>query len=323
MTENERLKLMTDIEREYWNLGLAVAGTDEAGRGPLAGPVAAACVIMPDYPLLEFVNDSKKLSEKKREILYNKIKETAIAYGVAFIDNETIDRINILNATKLAFKNAYLKMLKTPDVLLVDAVKNLDIDVLQRPIIHGDAISYSIAAASILAKVERDRLMVEFDKQYPDYNFKKHKGYGTREHRAAIIKFGLCPIHRRTFLKKTLETAKELGDNGELIAEKYLNALGYRTLEKNYRADSKEIDLIMLDNDTVVFAEVKARSSGLYGAGRDAVTAKKKENLTIAADFYARANNLMDSKMRFDVIEVDLKTFSVSHIKSAFLALYR
>lgn len=180
-----------------------IAGIDEAGRGPLAGPVVVASVIMPlDCPI-EGVNDSKKLSAKKREMLYDKIIEQAIDMHVAIVSAETIDEINILNATKRGMLEC-IESLKQVDCVLIDAVK-LDTNVKTVSIIHGDALSYSIAAASIVAKVTRDRLMLEYDKQYPQYNFAKHKGYGTAEHIKLLKEFGACPIHRCSFIGHFVE----------------------------------------------------------------------------------------------------------------------
>lgn len=177
-----------------------IAGMDEAGRGPLAGPVTAACCI-PDFSkIVEGVNDSKKLTEKKRESLFDLIKSSSVSFSVVSVDEATIDEINILNATKKAMKEALQKLKIKPEYLLVDAVK-CDFGLPYSPIIHGDALSYSIAAASVLAKVTRDRLMLEYDELYPEYGFAKHKGYGTKQHIEALKKYGPCPIHRRTFIK--------------------------------------------------------------------------------------------------------------------------
>jgi len=189
-----------DYENKYKNFGL-VAGIDEAGRGPLAGPVVCACVIMPleEDKIIEGINDSKKLSAKKREVLYEKIIETAIDYKIIEVDNKTIDDINILQATRLGMKNALNGLKKPPYIVLIDAVK-IDTDIKQENIIKGDSLSYNIAAASILAKVYRDRLMLEFAKKYPEYHFEKHKGYGTKEHIEALKKFGMCEIHRDSFI---------------------------------------------------------------------------------------------------------------------------
>ena len=199
--ERERLFELTKYEREYGEQGLSVCGMDEVGRGPLAGPVVTCCIIMPSHPLIEGVNDSKKLSEKKREKLFEIIGDTALAIGYGFCDEKVIDEINILNATKRAFAQAYADMGTGADIALIDAVDGLDIPCRKVPIIHGDALSYSIACASIMAKVTRDRYMAEQSKLYPEYGFEKNKGYGTAAHIDALKKYGACPIHRRSFIK--------------------------------------------------------------------------------------------------------------------------
>ena len=211
--ELERLKEIKKIEEELYLKGItSIAGIDEAGRGPLAGPVVVASVIMPRDSMIEGVNDSKKVSEKKREKLYDEIIQEAIAYGVGIISQEEIDKINILNATKEGLTLAIKEMEKDlkekqrgfekPEIILVDALTKIDTDhIPYRSIIKGDAKSYSIAAASIIAKVTRDRIMREWDEVYPMYGFAKHKGYGTASHIAAIKEYGLCPLHRRSFVK--------------------------------------------------------------------------------------------------------------------------
>lgn len=176
-----------------------ICGIDEAGRGPLAGPVSVCAVIMPLDEMIEGINDSKKVSPKKRELLYEQIKQKALTYRSVMIDNEVIDEINILQATKKAMKEAIEGLSIKPDLVLVDAVK-LELDIETRAIIKGDATSYAIASASIIAKVERDKLMDEYDKLYPEYGFSKHKGYGTKMHIDAIKEHGPTPVHRKTFI---------------------------------------------------------------------------------------------------------------------------
>ena len=178
-----------------------VCGIDEAGRGPLAGPVCAAAVIMPYGIIIDGVNDSKKLTEKKRELLFDTIKEKSLCYGIAFSDEKEIDEVNILNATFLAMKRAVKSLKIQPDLILVDGNRLPDFDIPAKAIIKGDSLSHSIACASILAKVTRDRLMKELSKKYPEYGFEKHKGYGTKVHYEAIKANGVCEIHRKTFLK--------------------------------------------------------------------------------------------------------------------------
>lgn len=202
--EAERLNALTATERGFWERGILPAGMDEVGRGPLAGPVVTACVILPDFPLIEGINDSKKLSEKRREALAPRIRELALAWGTGWVEPEEIDRINILNATKLAFCQAYEKMRFPCPEVLVDAVGGLAIPARQHAIIHGDALSYLIGAASILAKIERDHYMIRMHEVYPQYGFDRNKGYGTAEHMAALREFGPCPIHRRSFIKNIL-----------------------------------------------------------------------------------------------------------------------
>ena len=198
-----RLETMREFEKQY--PGAATCGIDEAGRGPLAGPVAAGAVILPEGVTILRLNDSKKLSPKAREELYDEICEKAVSWSVAMVSAETIDRINILQATYEAMRRAAAGLSVQPDVYLNDAVIIPGIPFeKQVKIIHGDAKSLSIAAASILAKVTRDRLMEEYDAIYPEYGFARHKGYGTREHMEAIKAFGMCPIHRRSFLTRVL-----------------------------------------------------------------------------------------------------------------------
>ncbi|MDD4797260.1 MAG: ribonuclease HII, partial [Eubacteriales bacterium] len=199
--------MKSDRTTPLWNFDLAqaagrrIAGMDEAGRGPLAGPVVAACVCLPlDEPIMG-VDDSKRLTAKKREALYGEITRRALAWGVGIVDEGVIDHINILNATKRAMEQAWQAMQTPAELLLIDAVKGLRIDTRLQPLIKGDATSYHVAAASILAKVTRDRLMTAYDAQYPAYGFAAHMGYGTARHLAALAEHGPCPIHRRTFLK--------------------------------------------------------------------------------------------------------------------------
>ncbi len=179
-----------------------ICGVDEAGRGPLAGPVCAAAVILPKDLAIEGLNDSKKLTEKKREALYDVITEKAVAYGIAFASEREIDEINILQATFLAMRRAVEALQITPDMVLVDGNREPELELPVKTIVKGDSLSANIAAASILAKVTRDRLMIEYDAKYPQYGFAVHKGYGTKAHYAALTEHGMCPIHRRTFLKK-------------------------------------------------------------------------------------------------------------------------
>lgn len=193
-------------EKELWSLDYrAIAGIDEAGRGPLAGPVVAACVIMPMDMEIDGIYDSKKLSPKRREAMYDIIYDTALSIGVGWIDHEDIDEINILNATYSAMEMAIKACDIKPDYLLIDAVKLPNIHIPQRSIVKGDNQSQSIAAASIVAKVTRDREMEKWHDIYPEYGFNRHKGYGTKQHIEAIKEHGLCPIHRKSFSQKFVQ----------------------------------------------------------------------------------------------------------------------
>ena len=201
--ELERLTKLKEIENSVYKEGYdLICGIDEAGRGPLAGPVVVASAIMPKDSMIEGVNDSKKISEKKREKLYDLITAEAISYGVGIVSQEEIDEINILNATKKGLTESLEQLESKPDIILVDALRDINtIGIPYRSVIKGDAKIYSIACASIIAKVTRDRIMKEWDRVYPQYGFVSHKGYGTAKHIAAIKEFGLCPLHRRSFTK--------------------------------------------------------------------------------------------------------------------------
>jgi ribonuclease HII len=201
---------MLDYEKELWASGYSlIAGVDEVGRGCLFGDVVAAAVILPQGLVIEGVNDSKKLSEKRREALYDIICEQALAIGIGYANAETVDRINIKQAARLAMKQALDKLETKPDYLLVDAEK-VDVPLPQLAIIHGDALSQSIAAASIIAKVTRDRMCLHWDLDYPEYGLAIHKGYATKQHREALETHGPSPLHRRSFLGKILAQQQEL-----------------------------------------------------------------------------------------------------------------
>lgn len=209
MKEKELLRLqeIKKIEEDIYSQGTEyICGIDEAGRGPLAGPVVVASVIMPKDSMIEGVNDSKKISEKKREKLYDEIIENAISYSVGIVDQKEIDRVNILNATKAGLTESIKGLKVKPDIILVDALTGIDTcGIPYHSIIKGDAKCYSIAAASIIAKVTRDRIMRQWHDVYPEYNFIQHKGYGTAAHIAAIKEYGLTPLHRLSFVKNIVE----------------------------------------------------------------------------------------------------------------------
>lgn len=194
---------MWSIENTWFDKGVQIiCGVDEAGRGPLAGPVCAAAVILPPNADIPGLNDSKKLSDKKRRELFPVIKEQAIAYGIAFVDHEKIDEINILQATYLAMGQAIAQLSVKPELALIDGNRAADFGVPTETVVHGDSLSASIAAASVLAKVSRDDYMLKMAEEYPQYGFEIHKGYGTKAHYAALTEYGASPIHRMSFLKK-------------------------------------------------------------------------------------------------------------------------
>ena len=201
--ELERLTKIKEIEKDLYSKGFKnICGIDEAGRGPLAGPVVVAGVIMPQDSMIEGINDSKKVTEKRREKLYDVIREEAISYSIAVIDHHVIDDINILNATKQGVTEVVDGLDVKPDLIIVDALTHINTrGIPYEPIIKGDAKCYNIAAASILAKVTRDRIMRQWDEIYPQYGFSSHKGYGTAKHIAALKEYGPCPLHRKSFIK--------------------------------------------------------------------------------------------------------------------------
>lgn len=198
---------MWQIEQDWFDKGYGlICGVDEAGRGPLAGPVCAAAVILPPHADIPGLNDSKKLSDKRRRELFPIIKELAVSYGIGFADHSMIDEINILQATFYAMEQAISQLSVKPDLALIDGNRERDFGVPVQTVVHGDSLSASIAAASILAKVTRDDLMLQMAQEYPQYGFEIHKGYGTKAHYAALETYGPCPIHRMTFLKKLYGT---------------------------------------------------------------------------------------------------------------------
>ncbi len=203
--ETERVLALYEIENSYRSKGFTdIAGVDEAGRGPLAGPVYAAAVILPESTVIKGIDDSKKLSEKRREELFDEITEKAVAYNIFSVDEKRIDEINILNATFEAMNGAVNGLNVKPDFVLIDGNRIAGMTLPHATVVKGDSKSISIAAASILAKVSRDRFISKIAEKYPEYGFEKHKGYGTKAHTDAILKYGPCEIHRKTFLKKLL-----------------------------------------------------------------------------------------------------------------------
>lgn len=304
-----------------------LCGVDEAGRGPLAGDVYAAAVILPPDCVIEGLNDSKKLSEKKREELYDIIKEKAVSWCVASASVKEIDELNILNATFLAMNRAVEGLSVKPGLVLVDGNKNPIKSCNSRFVIKGDATSAAIAAASILAKVSRDRYMTRLDKEYPEYCFCRHKGYPTRLHYEMLDKYGASDIHRKSFLKKyfaakSTPEAKKTGDKGETAACRYLKKHGYKIADKNFAAKGGEIDIIAVKDGTIVFAEVKTRGANSVCAPSEAVDKRKQERIIKTAREYMLKKRV-ELQPRFDVVEVSVLKDGgsrISHIENAFIA---
>ena len=309
--ELARLEEILTYERGLWEAGYdLVAGIDEVGRGPLAGPVVAAAVILPKECKIEGVNDSKKLSAKKREELYDIILEKAVSYGIGVVSNERIDEINILQATYEAMREALSQLQPKADYILADAVTIPMVSIPQRGIIKGDAKSMSIGAASIVAKVYRDRMMEAYEEVYPGYGFASNKGYGAAEHIEGIKKQGITPIHRRTFLKNFLpqegDNTTDKGHRGEALAAKQMEKMGYEILERNFHALKAEIDIIAKKDNVIVFTEVKYRKNEEMGTPAEAVNHWKQQHIIRAAKVYIAQKCLMEMgyDFRFDVAEV-------------------
>lgn len=286
-----------------------LCGVDEAGRGPLAGDVYAAAVILKPDAVIEGLNDSKKLSEKKREQLFNEICEKAEAYCIASASVEEIDRLNILQATFLAMRRAVEGLSVKPKLVLVDGNRNPELSVHSRLVVKGDATSACIAAASILAKVSRDRYMKKLAEEYPQYGFEKHKGYGSKLHYQMLDKHGISPVHRRTFLKKYVSgeesPAQKRGRIGENAVCGWLKTEGCVIAARNYSVPPYgEIDIVAEKDGITAFVEVKARKQGAKVGGTAAVTPSKQKKLILAASQYADTHPC--GRCRFDVAEVDL-----------------
>ncbi|MDR2713089.1 MAG: ribonuclease HII [Clostridiales bacterium] len=286
--EQKRLAQLLYYENQLQRRGIElVAGVDEAGRGPLAGPVVAAAVIPPPEPNLLGLNDSKKLSEKERYRLEPLIKEKALAWAIAEIDNQEIDRINIKQASRLAMLQAVQQLKKKPHYLLIDA-ERIDCPLPQNALIKGDSISLSIAAASVLAKCHRDRLMLDFHQLYPRYGFDIHKGYPTALHRERLIQYGPSPIHRQSFAVKppSHDQRKNTGQKGEDLTAIALLEVGYQIIERNYRRLKGEIDIVAAKDDSLYFVEVRSKTGDTYGDPKEAFTMAKRRQLKKIAGIY-------------------------------------
>ncbi len=260
--EIERYAELTKIEKQLHAEGITlVAGLDEAGRGPLAGPVVAGCVILEKDAVYKDLKDSKKLSESKRELLFEEITSTCVSYGVGIVDNIEIDRVNILNATKLAMKKAMDNLKQTPQVLIIDSVKLDDIPMSQFVFNQAEDRASCVAAASIIAKVTRDRMLVKYSKEFPEYGFEKHKGYGTAEHLRMLKYYGPCKLHRLTFRKVLIGDLKHFSKTALSLINRLLSAHDISRLNKaaaGIRNCSSHISDEELDYMRILYAKVKA-----------------------------------------------------------------
>ena len=307
---------------------VVICGIDEAGRGAIAGPVVAAAIVLKQNAknLIHDVDDSKKFSEKKREEIYARVVKAALCYEVCFVDSFEIDEINILNATMIAMKKALEKIKLKIDLVLIDGNKIPKTNLKTKAIVKGDLKSASIAAASIVAKVERDRFMRKLNETFPKYCFAKHKGYGTREHFEKIKKFGICSIHRKTFLKKILtKKTKTLraayGVLGEKIAFEWLKKNCFNVILKNYHTRFGEIDLIAIKEQFIHFIEVKFRKQKRFGEPRDAVDFFKQKKIARSAVQFLNSHQI-NKIVKFSVIEVfqlNEEKFKINFIDDAFL----
>ncbi len=304
------------------DVGSLLCGVDEAGRGPLAGPVVAAAVVLPANIAPGTYYDSKRLSPKAREQAYERAMGEALAIGVGIVDHHFIDQYNILQATLLAMKNAILELKIDPDLVIVDGAAVPELPFSQRKINHGDALSQSIGAASIIAKVVRDKLMKKYGEWYPEYGFSKHMGYGTREHLLALQQYGPSPIHRLTFapikdmvslqetrIKSSNDPRKGVGQDGENIAISYLEALGYVCLERNWRVRLGEIDAVMKDGDTLVVVEVRTRRNDsealAFQLSAESIDERKRKRLRLLAEWYGQSMADANLKeVRIDIVLV-------------------
>jgi len=299
----------------------SIAGVDEAGRGPLAGPVFAASVILPSDMDILGIDDSKKLTEKVREKVYEKIIKESLAYSISSSSVQEIDRLNILNATILAMDRSIKSLNIVPDFVLIDGNINVELPCKSQCIIKGDSQSVSIAAASILAKVTRDRYMSDLhnsSEKFCLYCWDKNKGYPTQEHYEKIRKFGPCEHHRKSFnLYRDLNLNVKIGKYGEDKAVEYLQSLGNKVIERNYRCKYGEIDIIFYDNSSkdLVFTEVKTRSNNKFGIPSEAVNSSKLAKIKNTVMFYLKETENYDIPHRIDVIEILINLKANSKIR--------
>lgn len=299
--------------------GPVLCGVDEAGRGPLAGPVVAAAVVLPSTVRPGVYYDSKQLTKKQREEAYDRLLEEAVDIGVGIVDHEYIDQYNILQATLFAMQSALKELRCLPNLVVVDGTAIPMVSMLQRKLIHGDALSQTVGAASIVAKVTRDRLMLKYDECYPVYGFSRHMGYGTKEHIHALKVHGPSPVHRRSFAPvrqlvvatdsrvPVMDTRRELGRLGEDLAVRYLEEKGFLCIERNWRVRLGEVDAIMMDKEALVFVEVRTRrstsASDAFQLAAESIGDSKIHRLRLLADWYRRHNSqLQFIQVRLDVV---------------------
>ncbi len=307
-------------EHRLWREGFRlVAGIDEVGRGPLAGPVTAAAAILDPYsddPYYGLLRDSKALSPTQRERLAPLIAQSAIAVGIGSAEPAEIDAMGIVQATRTAMARAVAALPTRPDFLLVDALPLPGPGLPFRAIIKGDALCRSIAAASIVAKVARDRHMSELDAAYPGYDFARHKGYPTQEHMERLARLGPCPIHRRSFApvraliqpqpQSPPQIQQTRGRATEDATARHLEAMGYSVLKRNFQSPWGEIDIVAQHDGTIAFVEVKARRSDAMGSAVESVTRRKQQRLVLAAQDYLQRNGLDQHPWRIDVVAIRL-----------------
>jgi len=312
------------IDKKIWESGIQyLAGVDEAGRGPLAGPVVACAVVLPQNFFHPEINDSKKLSEKKREEMYDFLINNCTCYGTGVIHEKEIDKTNILKSSLKAMKIAVENLSQQPERIIVDGNQIPDVEPKPYAVVSGDSTSLSIAAASIIAKVTRDRIMREYHEKYPVYGFDRHKGYGTQHHIERIKENGISPIHRISFCNKFIIDGDRvgIGKYGEDIACNYISKRGFRILERNFRKERGEIDIIAEHQGMLVFIEVKTNKKGGFGDPEYRVTLKKQIQLSKTATLYLVEHDIRDRDCRFDVIAIKLEQnglAQINHIKDAF-----
>lgn len=298
-----------------------IAGLDEAGRGPLAGPVVAGAVAFTRHfnpPWLNLVRDSKDMTPKQREYLFSLVEATGVAWATGVVDAQEVDEIGIVGATRRAMLLAVRGLPEPPTFLLIDALPLPESGVPFKALVKGDRRSFSIAAASVMAKVIHDRIMVEEDTRYPGYGFASHKGYPTRSHLEHLLRLGPSPIHRRSFgpVRALLEGRPPapnyrglLGGSGEREARRHLEEAGYTILDTNFRCPYGEVDIVALHGECVVFLEVRTRSSNAFGSPEESVTPAKRRRLIATAETYLQSKDNLPQQWRIDLvaIETDLR----------------